>query len=345
MSYHGLDANARYQLRCAQPLHGLANGGESTGSPRIRTISPGWGCLRRLGLAFAATTQHEDKLTVKHRLAALRADDLAIQAPANDVGLAPELDVFDVPAAVLCAHCGQADCDGNCEDEEPGSGVVVIVPWERPGSTTWARLWATAQSATNDAGIFFRALPNGRTAPALKFAILAESLAVASMALAWLAAAAIAFPTLAVEIGVDPILRAAVAKWLLVGIPAVTCWMVIIHVMHGLAVNRAARRVGARCQRPRALRFGFYACGWDLMTSPLGGLFTLLSKGPRAILSLAAQSVRVPTTATDALLRGVYELADPAASRARRSAIAMAVAIVLLSGAAGAMALLLAIWT
>ena len=293
--------------------------------------------------ASQPTAGQPEELIVKQRLATVRADDLATQTPANDIALAPELDVFDVPAAVLCALCGQADCDGHCEDEEPGSGVVVIVPWERPGATTWTRLWATAQAATSDAGIFFRALPGGRSAPALKFAILAESLAVASMALAWLFAAAIAFPTLAVEIGVDPILRAAVAKWLLIGIPVVTCWMVTIHVMHGLAVNRAARRVGARCQRPRALRFGFYACGWDLMTSPLGALVTLFGKGPRALWSLVAQSIRVPTAATVALLRGVYELTDPAVTRARRSAIWLAVAVIVLSCLAVAAALLFAI--
>jgi len=42
-------------------------------------------------------------------------------------------DAFDVPAAVLCAVCGQADCSGCSPADEQASGVMAIVPWERPG--------------------------------------------------------------------------------------------------------------------------------------------------------------------------------------------------------------------
>ena len=49
---------------------------------------------------------------------------------------------FEVPAAVLCAACGQADCPGCTAATTPSPGVVAIVPWERGAPLD--RLWATA---------------------------------------------------------------------------------------------------------------------------------------------------------------------------------------------------------
>ena len=43
---------------------------------------------------------------------------------------------FEVPAAVLCALCGQADCPGCTAATEHESGVLAIVPWERSGGAT-----------------------------------------------------------------------------------------------------------------------------------------------------------------------------------------------------------------
>ena len=61
---------------------------------------------------------------------------------------------FDIPAAVLCATCGQADCPGCTAASETESGVVAIVPWERSGGM-WTRLWATANATTQGAEAFF----------------------------------------------------------------------------------------------------------------------------------------------------------------------------------------------
>ena len=58
-----------------------------------------------------------------------------------------ELVEADVPATVVCAHCGDADCPG-CLNEITRSGVVAVVPWERPGTSSWTRLWATARATT-----------------------------------------------------------------------------------------------------------------------------------------------------------------------------------------------------
>ena len=77
-------------------------------------------------------------------------------------------DAFDVPAAVLCAICGQADGTGGTPADEQASGVMAIVPWERPGGTAWSRLWTTAMATTQGAEAFFAALPDGAIPPAVR---------------------------------------------------------------------------------------------------------------------------------------------------------------------------------
>lgn len=239
-------------------------------------------------------------------------------------------DIFDVPAAVLCARCGQPDCMGCEEANEEESGVVAIVPWERPGGT-WKRLWSTARASTLSAESFFAALPDGPVRPAASFAVLAELLAVASMIVVLAPVVALVLPQLAAAIVSDPHLRLRAIFWAAVAIPALAAWMVVAHAAHGVALNAAARRQGARSQSRRALRFGLYACGWDLMSGPLGAIAAALSDGRRAAGDALSASMRVPSRAAIALLQGVYALAPAPAARARRSGTRAAVAMTILS--------------
>src|SRR5882672_7075318 len=87
------------------------------------------------------------------------------------------LELVEVPATVVCATCGLPEC--NCEVDRPSafSGVVAIVPWERPGGTLLSRLWATAKLGTLSPSAFFSALPPGGLGAPLGFAVLAEMLA------------------------------------------------------------------------------------------------------------------------------------------------------------------------
>ena len=72
--------------------------------------------------------------------------------------LARDDEVFDVPAAVLCACCGQPDCAGCSAASDEGSGVVAIIPWERTIDGVWSRLWATSKATTLGAETFFAAI-------------------------------------------------------------------------------------------------------------------------------------------------------------------------------------------
>ena len=241
-------------------------------------------------------------------------------------------DSFEVPAAILCAFCGRGDCAGCSAGDEQGSGVVAIVPWERPGLSSWTRLWATARATTQNADVFFVSLPDGALPPALRFAILAELLAVASMFALLLPFAVLAMPTLAAEIIATEETREIAFKWVALGVPALASWMVIAHMTHGAALDRGARRCGARPQPRRALRFGLYACGWDLMTAPLGALVTLFSQGARAMLELLALVMTVPPRAASAYLTGAHGLDAQAASRAGRGGTLGVVVLSILTG-------------
>src|SRR5262249_4156726 len=160
---------------------------------------------------------------------------------------------------------------------ETESGVVAIVPWERSGGL-WTRLWATANATTQGAEAFFAVLPDGEVPPAMRFAVLAELLAVLSMAMLLVPLAALGLPNLALDVLQNPSRRGSALRWSPLGVPGLALWMATAHVTHGAALDVGARRQGARPQRRRAVRFGLYACGWDLMSGPLGALMMLVTR-------------------------------------------------------------------
>ena len=225
---------------------------------------------------------------------------------------------FEIPAAVLCATCGQADCPGCSTASESESGVVAIVPWERSGAT-WTRLWATANATTQGAEAFFAVLPDGEIPPAMRFALLAELLAVLSMVALLVPLAAVVLPNLALEIVQSPSARVTALRWFGLGVPALALWMIVAHVTHGAALDVGARRQGARSAPRRAMRFGLYACGWDLMAGPLGALVMLVTRGLRDAIEVAELAMRVPGRASAALLGGGYQLPPDKVLRARRA--------------------------
>src|SRR4029079_14207572 len=129
-----------------------------------------------------------------------------------------DVDFFDVPATVLCAFCGQEDCPGCSTANENESGVIAIIPWERCGGM-WTRLWATANATPQGAEAFFAVLPDGEIRPAMRFALVAELLAVGSMVVILAPIVALALPTLALEIVNNPQLRSSALRWLALGVP------------------------------------------------------------------------------------------------------------------------------
>lgn len=243
----------------------------------------------------------------------------------------------DVPAAVVCATCGEADCAG-CFESRSRSGVVAIVAWEREGPAV-DRLWSTAWSTTREAETFFELLPDGPVLPALGFAFLCELLASAAVVGLVAGLGVAAFPSLLDDVAHDPAFGARALGGLLFAVPALAILLVTAHAAHGAAIDLGARRTGHRGAFTRALRFGLYATGWDLVLGPVGVAFALAKGGPRRVRELFGASVGVPGRSTAAILRGAYGLEGTRAAPARRTAllgavVATLVATVVILGAA-----------
>jgi hypothetical protein len=242
----------------------------------------------------------------------VRRRDLAAKARVE----IDELVDSEVPAAVVCAHCGDADCPG-CLNEQTRSGVVAIVPWERPGAPPFERLWATARATTFDAERFFEALPDGPIAPALRFAVASELLASSAMAVAVMVPLAMLAPRWIAHLIVHDTLT--VVRVVVAGVPALATLLVAAHAAHGWALDRGARRTGVRRATSRALRFGLYAAGWDLIVGPLGAVVMAAKEGVGAAVSIASIGVGLPGRSARAFLRGCYGLTEASAAPALRA--------------------------
>jgi hypothetical protein len=254
----------------------------------------------------------------------------------------PDRDEFveaDVPAAVLCAQCGNADCPG-CHQEHTQSGVVSVVPWERLGGRALGRLWATSRAATLNANTFFEALPDGPLLPALRFAVLSELIAASAMGLVLMIP-----PFLIAPAWVEHILRNDLegsARFVLAGIPGLAALLVCAHVAHGWALDLGARRSGARGATTRALRFGLYSAGWDLVIGPVGAIVLAIQGGRSAAVSVLGLSIGLPTRSARAFLRGCYGLEGPSARPAMRASYAAAAGATAI-GACAVIAVILAV--
>jgi hypothetical protein len=223
--------------------------------------------------------------------------------PSEDESRAPPFDI-DVPATVVCALCGDPACPG-CAEERSRSGVISIVAWERPGPAL-SRLWATAKATSQSAEAFFESLPDGPVMPALRFAVLAEIIASTSMLVMLAAGAAL----LLMVAGVFPD-GASLTVALRVALAAVfglTMLLVGAHAAHGFALDLGARRTGAPKSVSRALRFGLYAAGWDLVIGPVGFFVFLVREGPKAAFGIVRIASRLPTRSSVAFLRGAYRI-------------------------------------
>jgi hypothetical protein len=231
-------------------------------------------------------------------------------------------DQVDVPAAVVCALCGNAECPG-CANELSRSGVVAIVPWERPGAPLATRLWMTARSATFDAERFFETLPDGPVAPALRFAIVSELCAAAAMIALGVPIAIAVSPSWARHMMFDQ--TASVARIVTLAVPALAALLVGAHAVHGFSLARSASG-----RASRGLRFGLYSAGWDLVLGPLGAVIVAVKDGLRSMLKLGVIAIGLPARSARAFLRGAYRLEGKPAESAMRTSRAVALLATLL---------------
>jgi hypothetical protein len=224
-------------------------------------------------------------------------------------------ELVDFPAAVVCTLCGQSDCPG-CDSEQSKSGIVAIIAWERAGAPMLSRLWSTARATTRDAEGFFELMPDGPVMPALRFAATCEMLAATAVIALVVPVAAVVAPDWLRHVALDEHARSLALRVLVLGLPAFAGLLVLAHAAHGLSIDVGAAKNGARHARSRALRFGLYACGWDLVIGPIGALVVAVKEGLGASLKILELASGLPTRATEAFLRGCYRLEGDRAKRA-----------------------------
>jgi hypothetical protein len=182
----------------------------------------------------------------------------------------------------------------------------------------------------------FGELAPGRLAPALGFALLAETLALGSLGLLGALGVWAGLPDLAYQIIRHPEALAAVAA--LFG--GSVLLMLILHLLWGISLVVGGSFGSGKASLRHGARFGLYACGWDLMTSPLGLVCSLLQRGPLRGLGPVGAAARAPRPAQRAYLstcRGFDE-------RARRRAVRLAVVVVGGLVAAVGAGLFVALW-
>lgn len=244
----------------------------------------------------------------------------AVRGPVRDDSDEGTLELSDVPAAVVCALCGQPDCAGclPLDERTNASGVVAILPWERAGLPWPQRLWATARLMTLSHRELCSTLPEGELAAPLAFAVVAELTAAVGLALCFAGLGLLA-PDVVRIVLADPVLRGAAGHGLAVGLPLVASTMIVLHAVHGVIIDRAARQAGST-RRGRGLRFGLYACGWDLVTLPLGLVVLLFTDGPSSVKTALGLAVSVPNRAARAYLSGVHGLDSERTAAAAKSA-------------------------
>ncbi len=254
-----------------------------------------------------------------HAMAALQ------RSGARDGRKTPAVDdSMEVPAAVVCAHCGDVECPG-CEYDRSRSGIVARVPWENAGGPVFGRMWATARATTFDGEAFFELLPDGPIAPALRFALLTEAFAALGFLATALPFVLLIAPGWLRHVALDAAARDAALRIVGVAVPGLALMLVLAHATHGLALERGARAAGGRSAPWRALRFGLYATGWDLVLGPIGAVVVAFEQGVGAAFGLTRLGVGLPGRCTRAFLRGCHRLDGPRAEKANRVATAAAI--------------------
>jgi hypothetical protein len=231
-----------------------------------------------------------------------------------------------VPPVAVCARCGLPSCAG-CFREPP---AVTGLPWEDSRRHWVVRLWQTALVSGVEPERTFGGLTAGGVARPLAFALLAETLALGSLlvsaaALLWLADANLARALLYHPVGIGSSLGLLALSVLV---------MLTLHVLWGVSLD-----VGGKLGRPpmdvrQGARFGLYACGWDLVTSPIGVFCSLIVAGPLRGLSIVVAAARAAGPAQRAYLESGQRLGPPARRRARRFALLVVGVAVSLLGAA-----------
>jgi hypothetical protein len=224
---------------------------------------------------------------------------------------------FEVPPASLCARCGSAVCEGDACKVVSVDQAGGTIAWEAPGPVL-ARLWSTARASVTSPELVFGKLRDGPVLGPCAFALFVECVALGSLAVVGLGLTWLLVPDLAMDLAATVLSRAPLTGLVVSSVPVLAGLMVGLHALWGVALEFGARLAGADWRPARGLRFAFYSCGWDLLTSPAGLVFGFVSGGASRAWRETLCAARVPRAAMDAYLIDSRELSPARSLRARR---------------------------
>jgi hypothetical protein len=225
---------------------------------------------------------------------------------------AESMDDGEVPPAVTCPICRRSECSG-CEPAVAPPEVVTLT-WEKASGSWLHRLFDTALATSVAPERTFGELSDGSVRPAFVFAVVAEAFAIGSLALV----AVVVFAAFAPELALRTLLDAS-ARWLLLGVVALAiALMVGLHAIWGVCLELGARASERGSRWAQGARFGLYACGWDLLTSPAGVFHGLASRGVRGAWPPIGRAIRAPRRAMEAYLERCRRLDRAAQHRGKR---------------------------
>jgi hypothetical protein len=223
--------------------------------------------------------------------------------------------------------------------------VIALVPWERQNRGFWTRLWSTARLSTTSCDSFFGTLSDGPIAPAVRFGVACELIAIVGLVTAFMPAVFLLAPELVSAIVKDAPLRSTVLRALASALPALALMMVGVHALHGVALELGAARQGSDVRYRRGLRFGLYACGWDLVTLPAGLALLAVLEGTAALGRALPLGWTAPGRAAKSYLMNVHQLDEGRARSAAHFALGVTsiavLFVALTTAAAGVVAALL----
>jgi hypothetical protein len=223
-------------------------------------------------------------------------------------------DDSDVPPLVKCARCGRADCGGCSAPSSETAPEEPTLPWETASGSLHQRLWRTAHVTSVLPARTFGELTDGRLGPPFAFALLAETVALGSLAAVGALGGFLLAPDLWLRFSQSPTVVLACAGFVL----GAAALMVALHALWGICLELGAGSAAGSFKLRHGMRFGLYACGWDLLTSPAGVLEGILSRGPRRAWGPIAAAVRVPMPAMRAYFALCRQLDPEAQRRAER---------------------------
>jgi len=169
--------------------------------------------------------------------------------------------------------------------------------------------------------LVFGKLRDGPVLEACLFAVFVEFLALGSLALSGLGLGFLLAPDLAHAIAITVAGHRLLTGAAIAAVPVLSGVMVGLHALWGVSLELGARLSGADWRPARGLRFAFYSCGWDLLTSPAGLLVGCVTGGAAQAWRETLSAARVPRAAMDAYLMHSRELSGVRVTRVRRLVI------------------------